>query len=193
MNPRIIFQRAPTYEQQLKKIKDYVMPDNSIYEKHIADLKAEWEKWGPKIFDELARITKLDWEEKDIRCYVVSGTFSSFSHPLTLKIYDTTEKMLNVFTHELIHRLLNSPTHPERVKQARKELIEKYKDEQITTKNHIVLYAIHSKLMLTLFGAEKMEKEMASIKKPEFIRAWQIVNEYGQEKILNDIFGTNQV
>jgi hypothetical protein len=189
MNPKIIIERAsPVYEKNLIKVKDYVMPSDEVYEEKIRQVQEDWDTWGEKIFNKLRQITKLEWRDKDIRCYVVSGAFASFSHPLTLKIYDDREKMFKVLVHELIHRLLHSPEHPEKTKEARRKLIEPYKDESVTTKNHIVLHALHAQVILELEGEEAMQKVINAAFTPDYIRSWNIVKEIGREKILEQMF-----
>lgn len=189
MKPKIIFNRAsPNYEAQLVKVPGYVMPDDSVYEQKIEALKAAWSEWGPKVLAELERITKLEWWDEDIRCYVVSGTKSSFSHPLTLKLYDTDEQMFDTFVHELIHRLLNSPFHPEEAKARRKKFMEPYQHETTVVKNHIGLHAIHAELLVNLFGQERLDRVISLVHSRDYIRAWDIVKERGREEILREVF-----
>jgi hypothetical protein len=190
MNPKIIFQRAsPNYEMQLVKYgKDYVMPEDTVYTEKMDALKANWSEWGQKVFEQLREITNLEWMEADIRCYVVSGTKSSFSHPLTLKLYDTDEQMFDTFVHELIHRLLNAPIHPDYMRERRKKFMEPYENESKTTRNHILLHAIHAQLVLNLFGQERLDRIIALVKSPDYIRAWDIVKENGRGNILKEVF-----
>ncbi len=188
--PRIIFERAaPMYEANLRKIPDHVVPDDSVYEEKIRTLEGEWSKWQPRVFKTLAEITGLDWQESDIRCYVVSGTKASFSHPLTLKLYDSPEVMFDTFVHELIHRLLKNPNAPESVREARKKFMEPYETEPTATKYHIILHALHAQLALVLFGEERMQRIIEAPKNPDYIRAWDIVRERGRESILEAVFG----
>lgn len=174
------------YEAALVKYgADYAMPSDEVYTQKIDALKANWSEWGPKILDELYAITKLDWMDQDIRCYVVSGTKSSFSHPLTLKLYDTDEQMFDTFVHELMHRLLNNP---KAVDDARKKFMAGYEAETKTVKNHILLHAIHAQLLLNLFGQERLDRVIALVHSKDYIRAWDIVKERGREEILKEVF-----
>ena len=165
------------------------MPRDSVYEAKITQLQSEWDESSSKIFEKLREITKLEWRDKDIRCYVVSGTQASFSHPLTLKLYDEPFKMFDTFVHELMHRLLHNPKHPASFREARKRLLAQYEDEPIVTKNHIILHALHAQLALELFGEERMEIIIGSARSLDYIRAWQIVEKHGREKILEEMFG----
>ncbi|MBP7770416.1 MAG: hypothetical protein KA066_00715 [Candidatus Pacebacteria bacterium] len=190
MKPTIIFNRAsPQYEAQLIKYgADYVMPSDEMYEKKIDALKASWSEWGPKVLDELHAITRLEWLDKDIRCYIVSGTKSSFSHPLTLKLYKDPEHMFDTFVHELIHRLLNNPLHPEEHKAARKKFMEPHQGESMVVKNHIILHALHAQVVLNLYGQERLDRVIAIVKSADYLRAWDIVHERGREQILKEVF-----
>jgi hypothetical protein len=190
MNPTIIFNRAsPNYEAQLIKYgKDYVMPADEVYAAKIDALKAAWSEWGPKVFEQLRIITTMEWVESDIRCYIVSGTKSSFSHPLTIKLYDTDEQMFDTFVHELIHRLLNNPNAPQHLKDARKKFMEPYEQETKTVKSHIILHAIHAELIVNLFGQERLDRVLALVWSKDYIRAWDIVKERGREQILKEVF-----
>ncbi len=192
MNPKIIFQRAaPMYEQALRKIPEYVMPEDGVYEQKIEALNISWSELGPNMFEELKTITRLEWMDADIRCYVVSGTKASFSHPLTLKLYDTDEQIFDTFVHELMHRLLNNTNHPQWYKDARKKFMENYTEESVVTKNHIFLHAIHAELVLHVFDQGRLDRMLALVHSGDYLRAWEIVHEYGREQLLKDVFDYN--
>lgn len=164
------------------------MPDDLVYEAKITALKKNWSDWGPKVLDQLNTITKLEWMDQDIRCYIVSGTKSSFSHPLTLKLYDTDEQMFDTFVHELIHRLLNSPFHPEPVRAAREALLARYAQESKTVKNHILLHAIHAELIVNLWGQDRLDRVLGLVWSKDYLRAWEIVKERGRKEVLKEFF-----
>lgn len=190
MTPKVIFNRAaPMYEAALVKYgKDYKMPDDSVYEAKIDALKKAWSEWGPRVLEQLALITKMPWEEADIRCYIVSGTKASFSHPLTLKLYDTDEQMFDTFVHELIHRLLNTKSGPATIRDARKKFMEPYEDETKVVKNHIILHALHAELIVNLWGQNRLDRVLALVHSRDYIRAWDIVKELGRKEILKEVF-----
>ncbi|HEY4487017.1 MAG TPA: hypothetical protein VJB70_04805, partial [Candidatus Paceibacterota bacterium] len=73
MNPRIIFQRAgPTYEKMLAKEPSLKTPNDKIFVEKIDELQKLWNSWGDKIITELNEVTKLEWMDVDIRCYITA-------------------------------------------------------------------------------------------------------------------------
>ncbi len=188
MIPRIIIQRAgKTYEKALVKVQDFEMLNEDIIEAKIGELKELWEKWGNEIITELNQVTKLEWMDASIRCYVTHGIPVSFSHPLTLKVNEI-DVMFDVLVHELIHRLLNNPDHPEKFKQAKHKFIKEYENESRTTKVHILLHTLHSHILMKFFDQNRLKRATEFVKNPDYVRSWEIVNNLGYENIIKQVF-----
>ena len=189
MNPRIIFQRAgPTYEKMLAKEPSLKTLNDKIFVEKIDELQKLWNSWGDKIITELNEVTKLEWMDVDIRCYITAEIATSFSHPLTLKMYDSIDDTFDVFIHELIHRLLNNQNHPRKFKEAKRKLLKEYENESEITKYHILLHAIHAHVLMKFFDENRLKRVREFAKDSNYRRSWEIVADLGFENILQRIF-----
>ena len=176
------------YEKALNKVAGLEMPSDEIFREKIDELEKLWGKWSDVIITELNEVTKLEWMDTDIRCYVTAGIPASFSHPLTLKIYGSIDDTFDVFVHELIHRLLHNPNHPQRFKDARDALVKEYENESLRTRNHIILHAIHAHILVKFFDRSRLKRASQFLKTPDYMRSWEIVNTSGYENIIKRIF-----
>ncbi|MAG79097.1 hypothetical protein CMI40_01850 [Candidatus Pacearchaeota archaeon] len=191
MIPKIIFRYSRIYDQKFRDSKliqknlikrNHKYPSIKKIENYIKKIEKLWKKEGEKILKEIAKITGFKWKEKEIICYVI-GIGGCFSDPLTIKIFKNTSYFIDVLTHELIHQI-QTQNHNLFIKWFN-YIRKNYKDEPKTTKSHILLHAVHWKLLETLFDKERVKK---IIKKhndfKDYKRAWKIVEEVGAEDII---------
>lgn len=142
---------------------------------------------GNKILRELSKVTKLRWYEREIICYITAGIVS-FSDPLTLSLKKDVDHMLDVLTHELIHRLLSEEKNWQKIHRNWKRLMSEYKKEEQKVRTHIVIHAIHAHIFKKFFGANRFAGELQNVRdsgKSAYIRAWGIVKRDGYKEIIN--------
>ncbi len=188
MKTRIIFKYSWIYDQQWKKwiklydtkIEDY--PSTEEVLSYIDNIKGIWQKDEKRILEEISRFTKLKWGDRDILCYIV-GNCIPFSDPLTMGTnYDEPSDFVDMLTHELIHEILD-----EADKSCWEYIYRKYKKESQKVKNHIPVHAVHSHVLLTLFGKERLEKSIKFLDRlPDYKRSWDIVLRDGYENIIEN-------
>lgn len=110
MLPKIIFKYSHIYDQnwqtwfQVYKKSSRKLSPRKV-QSYMKAAEKVWRKYEKIILQELPRIIKLKWKEKEIICYVV-GDCRPFSDPLTLPVYEDKGLFVDVLTHELIHSQL---------------------------------------------------------------------------------------
>jgi len=190
MLPKIIFRYSWIYDQIWRDIRKNRKDYPSIKKVLNYRLKAEkiWKKEGNKILTEIEKITHLKWRAKIIICYVV-GNSRPFSDPLTIPFYKKTTRFLDTLTHELIHNIFVQ--NFDRTEKCWNFFFSKYKKESRTTNIHVPLHAIHTRILLNLYGKNRLKEEIEwagnFIKKyPDYKRSWEIVNKDGHQNIIKE-------
>lgn len=195
MIPRIEFRYSWIYDERHRGkplIKKQLEIDNKKYpsSKEIINYKKKieslWKKQGNKILTEISKLTKYNWKEKEIICYIV-GVTRCFSDPLTMCLIKDKSRFINLLTHELIHRIQTK--NPEKNKKWKNSLEKKYSQESKTTKNHIIVHAAHCNIYLKRSDKKGLNKDIESAQKyPDYKRAWEIVLEETPEAILKKFY-----
>ena len=66
-------------------------------------------------------------------------------------------------------------------------ILKKYKDEDFNTSIHLLLHAIHKKIFFKCFDKERLEEEIKMNSfYPAYKKSWEIVNEKGEDKIIQE-------
>lgn len=180
--PKLSFHRSWLYEQALAKPEGYNMPSDKILDTHVKKMQREWLKHGDIILKEIAHASKLKWHEKEIICYVTAGVIP-YSDPLTINLLSD----IHTITHELIHRIISEPENWRHIQIGWAKLMKKYKSESPQTRTHIVIHAIHGIILRKLFGEKVLEKEKQTIKRSDYIRAWELADQEGYENIVKQL------
>jgi len=189
MIPKVIFRYSWIYDQLRreefeKKSKNYPSPKETL--NYIKKADKIWKKYENKILKEISRITELEWEEKEIQCYVVGGGMN-FSDPLTISPKKELSYFIDVLTHELIHRIFAPKKNYQKSEKAWIYINKKYKKETWNTRVHIVIHAIHKYIFLKFFGEKRLEREIKIMNKfPEYKRAWEIIQKEGYQNIIKE-------
>jgi hypothetical protein len=188
MIPRIIFRHSHYYDQiyrDLSRTKDY--PKEKEIVNYIYKIQKIWKSISKKIIKELEKVTKLEFKDDKIICYVV-GKAIPFSDPLTLPIFKNDyEYFIDNLIHELIHILFTQEGNLSKAKNSWKYIFNKYKSENFNTKLHIPVHAVHYHIYLRFFGEERLNKDIKLISfLDDYRRSWNIVNKEGYGKILEE-------
>jgi len=163
------------------------------YDEYVEIAKRYDEWWQPhskKILQGLRNITGLEFTQNTIDVYV-APYFHAFSSPMVLGPHLKSEdELLNVLTHEIIHRLLTDNTTYDLYHEFPPDWQSLYgPDHAINTLVHIPVHAI----------MEKLYKEV--IERPDLIRydkkyvqewedyvaAWNYVEKHGYQKIIDQL------
>lgn len=157
-------------------------PSESLVNKKLKMIEAFWKKNERNVEQSVGKITGLQFKKgRSIDCYL--NTEKSFSEPLTLKMQEDKD-MGDTLVHELMHVLLahNHETGGWELKKMKKFLRD-FKDEPMLTRNHILVHAMHYLIYKDIMP-ERIDAILNYSKRPEYVRAWEIVNKIGAEELI---------
>ncbi len=173
---------------------EYPTPEQSL--KFLNRLEKDWRKVEDKVFKAIASIGGKPWRVTVHDCYI-TGKTGAFSIPLTIPsgIYfrEPQSYMVDVLTHELIHRYLCQDEILNIKNIAAKKrwdtFRKKFKDDNLNVTAHVVVHAIHELVFLKVFNQVRLEhdKKFAS-GYADYKRAWDIVDEHGAQNIVKMYF-----
>lgn len=190
MLPKTQFHRSHIYDQRLAHPKGFVMPKDSFIYKNTRKLELKWRKIEKKILKELEKVTGLKWQESHIYIYITSGA-GWFSEPLTMSITEDIDAMLDTLIHEFIHRILSENENWEIIRKKWFKLTGKtgkYKRENLNTRIHVPIHAIHKHIFLKFFSQKKLELEIERMKNDkDYAQAWKIVQSRDYKEIIKTL------
>jgi hypothetical protein len=188
--PKINFRYSWIYDKNMEhwtapsRIRyHYKYPSEKSVERKIVSYRKAWLPYGTKILSEMSKSYGLKWKEDILDCYVVGSTIP-FSDPLTLPSYFSNERLVDTLTHELIHQIQiqnRDKTHP-----LFKWLDKRYAKESQNARIHIPVHAVHAQICLDLFDETRLRRIIKSVQKSDYIRAWEIVQNEGHEKLIEE-------
>jgi hypothetical protein len=153
---------------------------------YIKKLQPKWRKIEKSVFRALKEIVKNEWQEREIKCYVVKYCkYTGISDPLTLKMEPDLDYAFDALIHELAHIIACYDF--EKYKKILEIVKERFPNENPKTIRHIYINFIELKALKKLFNREFVEK---IIKRNLILkglrRAWEIV--LSQENNLTHLF-----
>ena len=101
------------------KVQDYIKSKVNILKKH-----------SNIVLECISGVTRLRWLQEPIICYFV-GYCTPFSDPLTLMSFESDDVLLDIFIHELIHRIQTQ--NPIKTAPTMMTIRKKFKDETVIT------------------------------------------------------------
>ena len=168
-------------QEKLKEQGD-TYPSSEEIQKKMKECENNWRKEEKEILEKLAKIMALSWKEEKIKCYIM-GRGKSISDPLTVTLSNKGEQFIDTLTHELIHQL--QLQNVSRIKKWWEQVNEKYSKEPKLTKNHILLHAVHTKLLKEIYNEERLKKNIVkSNDSPDYRLSWKIVSQEGYDNII---------
>jgi hypothetical protein len=193
--PKIEFRYSEVYDRNYREsieIKNILKEKNQEYPSkeeifaYMKKVKKLWAGQEEKILSEISKVSKFDWKEKRIICYVI-GIGRPFSEPLTMRTYGkNTNRFITTLIHELIHQIFTQ--NKKEYSKWHNFVLEKYEKEERLTKTHILLSAIHWKILDKFFGKDSIEKEIKQFNHEEYKRAWEIVKKETPDKIIKKFY-----
>lgn len=133
----------------------------------------------------------LNFLQNIIDVYVVSGNNRSFSDPITIRTYVQPEKFVDELAHEFTHRLMAD--NVQCLNKTRMGVILKnvFPKEPGDVRSHIQTYATLKRIFVDTLGdsnwTERNLKIMAGSPRPEYKKAWKIVEEIGHTEVIKMI------
>lgn len=187
MIPKIEFRYSSVYDRGYRENfekRGISYPKSDEVLKYIKKVNKTWKRDGKKILKAISNLTKLKWNKSVIICYVI-GMGRCFSDPLTIKMFEDINDFRDTLIHELIHQMQTQ----NKLTKWFNYIYKKYEKESILTKNHILLDAFLSKIIIKLYNQSRLDniikKDSESL---DYKRAWEIVEKETSNKILNKFY-----
>ena len=149
-----------------------------------------WAPEGERILRALCDITGLQFRQNTIDVHVAPW-FYAFSSPMVLGvIFKDKDTLIDVLTHEIIHRLLTDNTTYE----WRHDFVKQWRGMfgDTVTKNTLVHIPVHA-IMEALYRGPlhrpdlvDFDKELVK-KSPDYVAAWEYVDEHGHDSIVAEL------
>ena len=162
-------------------------------EERIIDLEREWAGYEQRCFSEMENATGMMWKQDPLVYVVTRQVF--ISEPTTISVVGPKgldypiDLLIDKLVHELIHVFFT---------QNSTQNLKIYKwlaDESADTRMHVYLHALHKHLYLTIFGEDRLRRDVDFEKgleeregpKASYSRSWEIVGKEGHEKLLEKL------
>lgn len=184
-----VFRKAVQYDPSFVD-KSYPTPQEIVAK--VQSHKKYWDIHGHLILNAFSSFTELQFKRNILDVFVVGRAYHAFSSPTVVSIckldppeFIPEDVFFDVVTHELLHILLSDNTLDVSVKDY---TIKRYPGEVEKVNTHIVLHAIHKQIYLeVLKSPERFELNLRrSSKAPAYMRAWEIVNLEGYQRIIDE-------
>ncbi len=188
--PKVIFRYAYPFDEERRQLflkKDLgSYPDGDIVRERANEWQSVWNSFNEndKTVRRLAELCGNTYPH-DIEVYVFGDGMNPMSVPFLIPIMRrrgaerTNEELIEITVHELAHNFISVPEN----RKASDVLRSPYQDESISTKNHLLVYALVQIILSEIFGEEKM-RILINLEDTNYQRAIDIVDEVGPENIL---------
>ena len=175
MNIKFIY--STSYDKSLNYMGK-IVPKYIIMIK-IGLLTYFWKKNQNIIEKILNEIANLSFKKEELFCNL--NSVSSMSNPFSIK-FEKISFMKDNLIHELIHIILTQNNIAET--KGWKQIQQDFKNETVTTRNHILIHALHY-LFLMKFNPSRKKYIMNYSQNIDYIRSWNIVNKIGAQNIVD--------
>ncbi len=173
------------YANLLEPYAVHSIPPKEEITKLIIEYVNLWDEYKVKILTALCDITGLTFRNTELDVHV-AFTGRSSSIPLIVSGIFKADQLIDILTHELIHRLTadNAEQH-----KPNKILHQQFKEETNSTRVHIAVFALHTYLILdVLKEPARLERDKKRAKmNPDEKRAYEIVDQQGYMSIINSL------
>jgi hypothetical protein len=186
--PKIKFVYSLPYDRLLAGYENKAFDEGQDKEvkEYIKNLQARWDEINDSVFKTLKEEIKNEWQEKEIKCYVVKYCkYNGFSAPLTIKLDTDFVYVIDTLIHELVHILISY--NFEKYKTIEQELKKRFPEEDEKTILHIYINFIELKVLRKLFDTDFVNKMIERGKEFKGIgKAYKIV--LNNESYLKQLF-----
>jgi len=157
----------------------------------VRSVLKEWEKlWQETESTKniIAKLTEITGRtpERNLECFVYGTGLGAMSTPFLLPIRNklgnkpTDDKFIDTVIHELIHIFITTNN-----RQYWGFVEEKYKNEDATCRNHILLYALLYQVYQELFNQEPLDFSRDNLP-VGYARAIELVKQIGYKEIISE-------
>lgn len=150
-----------------------------------------WAPYEEKVLAGMCKALDLEFKQNIIDAYV-SPFGNSFSDPMVISTKYSGDRFIEVFTHEIAHRLLTDNT---KITSSRdRKILKTWKNlfgdsHAWNTLVHIPVHALLEYIFIDILNEpERLERDIEVCKKyPPYADAWKYVKEQGYQTILDKL------
>lgn len=157
----------------------------------VSERQKTWDEENEKlnILEYLCNATKRV-PERSLECFVYGAGLNTMSTPFLFPAWNkfggvhTGEKFIDLVIHELLHIFIitNNANYWEQVTRI-------YAEEDVTCRNHILLYALMYDTYQKLYGREPIDFSRDNLP-PGYARAIEIVKDKGYREIISEYYSS---
>lgn len=173
----------------LKKTGDEIAATDDFIDKKVNEYNESWKPYEKRILTSMCEVLDLEFRQNTIDAYVLPF-YNSFSDPMVISTKYSGDRFIEVFTHEVIHRLL---TDNNKLKndESRERLVGFWKEifgeeHSFNTLVHIPVHAVLEHVFTeTLDEPERVQRDIELCSKYEhYALAWKYVKEKGYKNVI---------
>ncbi len=162
----------------------------------VAEYQEAWEPYEEKILTGMTELLGTNFRQNIIDVYVAPW-FKAFSDPMVIGVIYEPDEFVDVLTHELLHRLLTDNTATSDGLKLVKEWKRLFgEDHSFKTLVHIPVHSLHKAIYFDVLNEpQRLHRELARLKEnkmPEYLKAWEYVEEHGYQGITEKLSGMYQ-
>jgi len=153
--------------------------------------RSSWAPYEEKILNGMCEVLDLEFKQNTIDAYIAPFG-NSFSDPMVISTKYSGDRFIEVFTHEIAHRLLTDNTKitasvDRKILKTWKELFGD--DHAWNTLVHIPVHAILEYIFIDILNEpERLERDIQFCEKyPPYADAWKYVKQEGYKNILKKL------
>ena len=188
--PKLIFVYAfplDKYQRALYENKNESYPTISEVRSVVSERQRNWDEENGKhnLIQYICGVTKRV-PEGNLECFVYGAGINTMSTPFLFPAWNkfgtvhTGKKFIDLVIHELLHIFLTTNN-----KHYWEYVVDKYQSEDVSCRNHILLYAMLYIIYKDIYNCEPMDFGRDNLP-AGYARAIEIVKEIGYQKIIDE-------
>lgn len=162
--------------------------NNDFINKKVHEYTESWQQYEQRIITAMCEVLDIEFNQNIIDVYIVPFG-NSFSDPMVISTKYSSNRAVDVLTHELIHRLLtdNNKLPMKDGRKLSQHWQELFGDHPFRVQTHIPVHAMLEYIFTdVLHEPERLERDIEFCKNFEpYDQAWTYVKQVGYMTILN--------
>lgn len=156
-----------------------------FYLEIVARYRKAWKPHNNQILKAMCDVFELEFYQNTIDVFVAPW-FHAFSSPMVFGVIYKDDELVNIMTHELLHRLFTDNTTYNESAKLTKVWRELYGEEHTkTTLVHIpVMAGLHAVFLDEINEPKRLKDSIAHDTSPEYIKAWEYVEKHDYKEVI---------
>jgi hypothetical protein len=157
---------------------------NAIVDKYWA----AWEPYQNRILRGMQELLGIEFRQDIIDVYIAPW-FHAFSDPMVFGIKYEPDRFVDVFTHELLHRLMTDAKQLPFDHNLLADWTNLFGEQNTVTLVHIPVHAVHKAVLLDVLNEpQRLERELEITSEwPDYKKAWDYIQAHDYRQIINDL------